>query len=65
MKVLELTERFGHGLLHTHHHNPEEEPMAAMTRAPRRESNAKPRHLRKDRDRLEPEPRRAHRYLQA
>jgi hypothetical protein len=39
--------------------------MAAMTRAQRREYNAKQRHLRKYRDRLEQEQRRAQRYLQA
>jgi hypothetical protein len=39
--------------------------MATMTRAQRREANAKQRHLRKYRERLQHEQRRAQRYLQA
>jgi hypothetical protein len=39
--------------------------MATMTRAQRRESHAKQRHLRKYRERLQQEQRRAQRYLQA
>jgi hypothetical protein len=39
--------------------------MATMTQAQRREANAKQRHLRKYRERLQHEPRRAQRYLQA
>jgi hypothetical protein len=39
--------------------------MAMLTRAQRRESNAKPRHRRKDRERLQQEPTRAPRFVQA
>jgi hypothetical protein len=39
--------------------------MAMRTRAQRRESNAKPRHRRQDRERLQQEPKRAQRVLQA
>src|SRR4030095_10982220 len=65
MKVLEMTQIVGHGLLHTHDTKLQEEPMATMTRAQRREHKAKQRRLRKYRERLEHEQRRAERFLQA
>jgi hypothetical protein len=55
MKALEIPSTFGHGLLHTHNPQLQEEPMAAMTRAPRREYHAKQRRLQKDRERLQRE----------
>jgi hypothetical protein len=65
MKVLEMTSMFGHGLLLQFGVVCVEEPMATMTRAQRREYHAKQRRLRKYRERLAHEQRRAQRFVPA